>query len=56
MKKTKARIVNFFTFRAQVQEWYGNRDPFRPELMEILNLGYLFVARDLYWDSLMIIF
>lgn len=41
IKRTKTRMTNFFTFRLQVPEWYGNRNPILPELKEILNLGYV---------------
>lgn len=39
LKKTKARIESFYNFRSKVTEWYSNRDPLLPELMELLNLG-----------------
>ncbi|XP_046652805.1 retinol-binding protein pinta-like [Daphnia pulicaria] len=37
--KTKVRIETFYSFRSKVTEWYSNRDPLLPELMELLNLG-----------------
>lgn len=39
LNRTKARIENFFLFRSKITEWYSDRDPLSPELLEILNLG-----------------
>jgi hypothetical protein len=39
LNKTKVRIETFYSFRSKVTEWYSNRDPLLPELMELLNLG-----------------
>lgn len=55
VNRTKARIETFFVFRSKVVEWYADRDPLLPELLEILNLGYclpnyLFVGFYLYFS------
>jgi len=39
INKTKTRIENFFSFRAQVKEWYSDRDPLKPELNSLLDIG-----------------
>lgn len=39
IKATQSRIKNFFTFRGQVKEWYSDRDPLRPELNSLLDIG-----------------
>lgn len=41
INRTKKRIDNFFSFRSRVTEWYDDRDPLRPELLDLLNLGTL---------------
>lgn len=32
-------MFRFYQLRAERIEWFSDRDPFRPELMEILDLG-----------------
>jgi len=41
VKRTKTRIENFFSFRRQVKEWYSDRDPLKPELSSLLDIGSL---------------
>ena len=39
INRTKTRIENFFSFRSQVKEWYSDRDPLKPELDSLLDIG-----------------
>ncbi|XP_028049369.1 retinol-binding protein pinta [Monomorium pharaonis] len=43
--KTKVRIRNYYTQRSDLPEWYMNKDPFQPELQDVLNLGILLPLR-----------
>ncbi|CAH0388346.1 unnamed protein product [Bemisia tabaci] len=38
-EKAKKRFVNFYNMRANVPEWFSNRDPLLPELQALLDLG-----------------
>lgn len=42
---TKEKITRFYTMRAEVPEWFSNRDPMLPEMQELLRLG-LFLLGD----------
>ncbi|CAD6228641.1 GSCOCG00006475001-RA-CDS [Cotesia congregata] len=37
--KTQEKIYNYYAQRSKSPEWFDNRDPFLPELEELLNLG-----------------
>ncbi|XP_077266812.1 retinol-binding protein pinta-like [Temnothorax americanus] len=39
LEKTKIRIRNYYKQRINLPEWYRNRDPFQPELQEIIDMG-----------------
>ncbi|TGZ40072.1 Uncharacterized protein DBV15_09316 [Temnothorax longispinosus] len=39
LEKIKIRIRNYYKQRSNLPEWYMNRDPFRPELQELPDLG-----------------
>ncbi|XP_011164676.1 retinol-binding protein pinta [Solenopsis invicta] len=39
VEKTKDRIRNHYQQQSDLPEWYTNKDPFRPELQELLDLG-----------------
>ncbi|XP_024880547.1 retinol-binding protein pinta-like, partial [Temnothorax curvispinosus] len=39
LEKTKMRIQNYYKLQSTLPEWFKNRDPFRPELQELLDLG-----------------
>ncbi|XP_071627562.1 retinol-binding protein pinta-like [Temnothorax longispinosus] len=45
LEKTKIRIRNYYKQRSNLPEWYMNRDPFRPELQELLDLGTVLPLR-----------
>ncbi|XP_018374443.1 PREDICTED: alpha-tocopherol transfer protein-like [Trachymyrmex cornetzi] len=45
LEKTKIRIRNYYKQRSDLPEWYTNIDPFRPELQELLDLGYYLPLR-----------
>nr|CAD7266974.1 unnamed protein product [Timema shepardi] len=38
-EKTKNKLVNYYTMRSQLPEWFGNRDPELPQLVELLDMG-----------------
>ncbi|KYN50295.1 Alpha-tocopherol transfer protein, partial [Cyphomyrmex costatus] len=37
--KTKTRMQNFYKLQSDLPEWFSNRDPFKPELQELINMG-----------------
>ncbi|XP_039302691.1 retinol-binding protein pinta-like [Solenopsis invicta] len=39
VEQTKDRIRNYYQQRSDLSEWYTNKDPFRPEMQELLDLG-----------------
>lgn len=39
VEKTKSKLWNYYKQRANLPEWYSNRNPFLPELQELFNLG-----------------
>ncbi|KYN39653.1 Alpha-tocopherol transfer protein [Trachymyrmex septentrionalis] len=39
LEKTKIRLQNYYKQRFCLPEWYMNKNPFRPELQELLDLG-----------------
>ncbi|XP_071627547.1 retinol-binding protein pinta-like [Temnothorax longispinosus] len=45
LEKTKIRIRNYYKQQSDLPEWYMNRDPFRPELQELLDLGIVLPLR-----------
>ncbi|XP_018394572.1 PREDICTED: alpha-tocopherol transfer protein-like [Cyphomyrmex costatus] len=45
VEKSKVRIRNYFKQRSDLPDWHMNIDPFRPELQEILDLGYFLPLR-----------
>ncbi|XP_036143217.1 retinol-binding protein pinta isoform X2 [Monomorium pharaonis] len=39
LEKTKSRIQSYCKQRSKLPEWFINKDPFQPELQELLDLG-----------------
>lgn len=39
IEETKLRIRNYYKHRSELPEWYKKKDPFLPELQELLDLG-----------------
>ncbi|XP_039302689.1 retinol-binding protein pinta-like [Solenopsis invicta] len=39
VEQTKDRIRNYYQQQSDLSEWYTNKDPFRPEMQELLDLG-----------------
>ncbi|XP_055849969.1 retinol-binding protein pinta [Episyrphus balteatus] len=39
LEKTKKKIKCFYIMRAERTEWFANRDPFLPEIQDLLNIG-----------------
>lgn len=39
LERTKTKIESFYLMRAQRTEWFSNRDPFLPEIQELLKIG-----------------
>ncbi|XP_072759669.1 retinol-binding protein pinta-like [Anoplolepis gracilipes] len=46
-EKTKIRMRNYYKQRLDVPEWFTNRNPFQPEMQELLNLGVFLFLRKL---------
>lgn len=47
MESTKDKIRRFYIMRAEVPEWFSNRDPMLPEIQEILRLGLFLSSKRL---------
>ncbi|XP_018316533.1 alpha-tocopherol transfer protein isoform X2 [Mycetomoellerius zeteki] len=45
LEKTKIRMRNYYKQRFRLPEWFMNKDPFRPELQELLDLGIFLPLR-----------
>ncbi|XP_077261244.1 retinol-binding protein pinta-like [Temnothorax americanus] len=45
-EKTKIRIRNHYQQRSDLPEWYMNKDPFLPELQELLDMGMYLPLRN----------
>ncbi|XP_077266688.1 retinol-binding protein pinta-like [Temnothorax americanus] len=45
LEKTKIRIRNYYKHRSNLPEWYRNRDPFQPELQEMIDMGICLALR-----------
>lgn len=39
IEKTKTKIRNYHKQRSDLPEWFMNKDPFQPELQELLDIG-----------------
>ena len=39
IERVKSFIENHYSFRTRVTEWYADRDPLKPEILDLLNLG-----------------
>ena len=50
LDRTRRKIREYYKMRAEVPEWFGNRDPGRPEILELLKLG-VFVPLDKLHDN-----
>ncbi|XP_071573232.1 retinol-binding protein pinta-like [Temnothorax nylanderi] len=45
LEKTKIRIQNNYNQQSDLPEWYMNKDPFLPELQELLDMGFCLPLR-----------
>ncbi|KAJ9594066.1 hypothetical protein L9F63_014509 [Diploptera punctata] len=41
LERTKEKLDNYYTFKSALPELFRDRDPMRPELQEIIKLGFL---------------
>lgn len=55
MERTKYKFRNFYKQRSVLPDWYGTRDPFLPEVQEMLNLGVFLPLRKLNSDGKMVV-
>ncbi|XP_059611480.1 retinol-binding protein pinta [Phlebotomus argentipes] len=46
IEKAKDKIKRFYRMRAERSEWFSNRNPFHPELDELLKIGVCFPLRE----------
>ncbi|XP_024873772.1 retinol-binding protein pinta-like isoform X1 [Temnothorax curvispinosus] len=46
LEKTKIRIQSYYKQRSDVPEWYMNKDPYLPELQELLDMGFCLPLRN----------
>ncbi|XP_052902509.1 retinol-binding protein pinta [Anopheles moucheti] len=44
--KTKRKLMTFLKNRERLTEWFKDRDPFRPEIHELLNIGVFLPLRE----------
>ncbi|XP_011871613.1 PREDICTED: alpha-tocopherol transfer protein-like [Vollenhovia emeryi] len=45
LEKTKIRMQNYYQQKSRLPEWYMNKDPCRPELQELLDMGVFLPLR-----------
>ncbi|XP_029163462.1 retinol-binding protein pinta-like [Nylanderia fulva] len=46
LEKTKTRMRKYYKQRLDLPEWFTNKNPFQPEMQELLNLGiFLFLPK-----------
>ena len=55
VEKTQEKIRNFAKARIQSPEWFLNRDPTQPEILDILQLGCFLPLINPYQNQLVII-
>ncbi|XP_033341692.1 retinol-binding protein pinta [Megalopta genalis] len=55
MEKAKSKLQNYCKQRDTLPEWYSNRNPFLPELQELLDLGVLLPLRKLDSEGRMVV-
>lgn len=55
IEKTKYKLWNYHEQRSNVPEWYANKNPFLPELQDMLNLGTLLPMNKLDNEGRMIV-
>lgn len=54
INKTKQKITNYYKMRAEIPEWFSNRDPQLPEIQELIRIG-VFVPLRKYQDNRLIV-
>ncbi|XP_053976639.1 retinol-binding protein pinta [Hylaeus volcanicus] len=55
VEKAKCKLLNYLKQRANLPEWYSNRDPFLPELQELFDLGVFLPLRKLDNEGRMVV-
>ncbi|XP_011871609.1 PREDICTED: alpha-tocopherol transfer protein-like [Vollenhovia emeryi] len=45
LEKTRIRMQNYYKQKSRLPEWYMNKDPCRPELQELLDMGVFLPLR-----------
>ncbi|XP_011871619.1 PREDICTED: alpha-tocopherol transfer protein-like isoform X2 [Vollenhovia emeryi] len=45
LEKAKIRMRNYYKQRIRLSEWFLNKDPFRPEMQELLDMGLILCLR-----------
>ncbi|XP_060825430.1 retinol-binding protein pinta-like [Bombus pascuorum] len=55
IEKTKSKLWNYYKQRANLPEWYSNRNPFLPELQELFDLGVFLPLRKLDNEGRMVV-
>nr|XP_012222898.1 PREDICTED: alpha-tocopherol transfer protein-like [Linepithema humile] len=56
IEKTKTKIRNYYKQRSDLPEWFADKDPLRPELQELLDIGLFLPLRKLDDQKRMVIF
>lgn len=52
--KTKEKLTNYYKMRAEIPEWFSNRDPLLPEIQQLVRLG-VFVPLKKYQDNRLVV-
>ncbi|KAK2586134.1 hypothetical protein KPH14_001408 [Odynerus spinipes] len=55
VEKTKYKLWNYHEQRSTIPEWYAKKDPFLPELQDMLNLGIFLPMRKLDNEGRMVV-
>lgn len=54
-EKTKSKLLNYYKQRANLPEWYSNRDPSLPVLQELFDLGVFLPLKKLDDEGRMVV-
>lgn len=49
LERTKEKLDFFYTVRTMLPEFFTNRDPYLPEIQEILKLGFVYMIFESFY-------
>lgn len=55
LSKTKQKLINYYMMKRDRPEWFSNRNPFLPDIKELIKMGVFIPLRRLHENKLVII-